>query len=143
MNHVHVTWKINTFLYRPIPGSCLWPKKLTIPILNYCDIGNNEDSESLIYIKKILVTSQIAFSTWCKYNLRIHLSFWDKTRALKKKKCLGVKQRCKISCQIQFLNSLSQRLGWIVDIIILCTKYFIYRCKFQDKTDINGLKSFF
>ena len=27
--------------------------------------------------------------------------------------------------------------------IILCTKYFIYRCKFQDKKpDINGLKSF-
>ena len=27
--------------------------------------------------------------------------------------------------------------------IILCTKYFIYRCKFQDKKPhINGLKSF-
>ena len=27
--------------------------------------------------------------------------------------------------------------------IILCTKYFIYRCKFQDKKPhVNGLKSF-
>ena len=30
-----------------------------------------------------------------------------------------------------------------VTYIILCTKYFIYKCKFKDKNlDINGLKSF-